>query len=283
MSDDRATAPIGPPARITPALDGVPETLLWPLRSRAGMSVLDRAFFDDPMAVDLLNRIDYDFARFGPVNHWHAVRAKYSDDLIRAYVAQHPEAQILALGEGVETQFWRVDNGTLRWLSVDLPESIALRAQLLPEHPRATNVPLSALDPAMMDHVDASRGLFVTAAGLLMYFEPDDVRALLTRLAAVCTDLPGEVFFDTIPHMLSRRSLKRWEIDKGYVTPPMPFGLARREIGQFEASVPGLTRLEAKNYGDIAPARGRLIYMIGKTPILRNLSPMLLHGRLSAP
>lgn len=50
-------ARIGAGARIAPRLGGVPETLLWPLRSRAGMTVLDRGFFDDPMAVDLLNRI----------------------------------------------------------------------------------------------------------------------------------------------------------------------------------------------------------------------------------
>ena len=95
--------------RIAPTLKDVPETLLWPLRSRAAVSVTDRAFFDDPLAVDTLNRIDYDFGRFGPVSDWHAIRSKWSDDLIRAYLKRFPTAQVLALGEGLETQFWRVE------------------------------------------------------------------------------------------------------------------------------------------------------------------------------
>ena len=30
---------------------------------------------------------------------------------------------MVALGEGLETQFWRVDNGRVRWLTVDCPRS----------------------------------------------------------------------------------------------------------------------------------------------------------------
>ena len=33
----------------------------------------------------------------------------------------HPAGTVVALGEGLETQFWRPDNGRVRWLSVDLP------------------------------------------------------------------------------------------------------------------------------------------------------------------
>ncbi|MEM8553244.1 MAG: class I SAM-dependent methyltransferase [Pseudomonadota bacterium] len=272
-----------PFTRVTPTLDGVPETLLWPLRSRAGVSVLDRAFFDDPLAVDSLNRLDYDFARFGPVNHWHAVRSKYSDELIRAYLAKHPNAQVLALGEGLETQLWRVDNGSVRWLCVDLPESIALRRVLLPEHPRLTELPLSALDPSVFDSVDATDGLFVTAAGLLMYFEPEDVTALVNRIAANTGDIPVDLFFDAIPHWLSRRTLKGWHMQNGYVTPPMPFGLTRKDLPKLLGDVPGLSIVEARNYGDVYPDRNRAMALAGKVPVVRDLAPLLIHGRFQKP
>jgi O-methyltransferase involved in polyketide biosynthesis len=34
---------------------------------------------------------------------------------------------VVALGEGLETQFWRLDNGRVRWLTVDLPDTMDLR------------------------------------------------------------------------------------------------------------------------------------------------------------
>ena len=55
---------------------------------------------------------------------------------------------MVALGEGLETQFWRVDNGSVLWLTVDLPEVVELRRQLLPSDPRARAIAGSALDPA---------------------------------------------------------------------------------------------------------------------------------------
>ncbi|WP_081382324.1 class I SAM-dependent methyltransferase [Rhodovulum visakhapatnamense] len=284
-----ATDVIPMPRRIVPRLDGVPETLLWPLQSRAGITVQDRAFFDDPMAVEILNRIDYDFGRFGPVNHWHAVRSKYSDALIRSYLSVHPQATVLALGEGLETQFWRVDNGQVRWLCVDLPESIALRRQLLPEHPRVQELALSALDPAIFDHVDASRGLFVTAAGLVMYFTAEDTAGLLRRIADHLSGngsdngsgIRAEVFFDTIPPWLSRRALKGWKIDKGYVAPPMPFGLSRKGLDDLAGQVPGLEIIAALSYSDAYPERARLIALLAKLPVARNMAPMMIHGRFS--
>lgn len=43
---------------------------------------------------------------------------------------------VVALSEGLETQFWRLDNGRARWLTVDLPETIELRRRLRPHGPR---------------------------------------------------------------------------------------------------------------------------------------------------
>jgi O-methyltransferase involved in polyketide biosynthesis len=51
----------------------------------------------------------------------------------------------VALGKGLETQFWRVGNGRVTWLSVDLPESISLRDELLPGSPRQRRLARSAL------------------------------------------------------------------------------------------------------------------------------------------
>ena len=39
------------------------------------------------------------------------------------FLAANPDGTVVALGEGLETGFWRVDNGSVNWLTVELPET----------------------------------------------------------------------------------------------------------------------------------------------------------------
>jgi O-methyltransferase involved in polyketide biosynthesis len=64
----------------------------------------------------------------------------------------------------LETQYWRVDNGRAQWITVDLPESVALREKLLPPGPRQRYLAADATDlAAWADEVDRSRPVIVTA------------------------------------------------------------------------------------------------------------------------
>ena len=115
---------------------------------------------------------------------------------IRHFCPGNPTPRSLPSGDGLETSFTRVDNGRIKWVAVDLPESIALRLQFLPDTPRHRNVACSALDFRWMDAVDVSRGVVVTAQGLLMYFEPAHVRELIRQCAGRFAG--GWLIFDTI-------------------------------------------------------------------------------------
>jgi O-methyltransferase involved in polyketide biosynthesis len=58
---------------------------------------------------------------------------------------------VVALGEGLETQFWRVDDGRVRWLTVDLPMAVDVRRRLLGDDPpRRRTLAVSALDFSWM-------------------------------------------------------------------------------------------------------------------------------------
>ena len=54
--------------------------------------------------------------------------------------------------------------GGVRWLTVDLPETVEDRRRLLPEPPRQRTLACSALDERWMEEVDTSRGLMVKLA-----------------------------------------------------------------------------------------------------------------------
>lgn len=130
----------------------------------------------------------------------HAVRVATFDRAVRRFLRSHPAGQVVALGEGLETQFWRVDNGQARWLTVDLPETMELRRQLLPDGPRQMSQPGSALDLSWIDRLNLAEPILVTAQGLLPYFEREQVHGLI---AGIAERLPGAVLVvDVVPEAM---------------------------------------------------------------------------------
>ncbi|MFN8079589.1 MAG: class I SAM-dependent methyltransferase [Kineosporiaceae bacterium] len=196
--------------RIPIALTGVPETLLWTLYFRAQEASRPDTVLHDPLAVELVERIDYPFeARLGRGvrrAQWQGLRSRTFDEQIRRFLAAHPGGTVVALGEGLETQFWRVDDGHVRWVSVDLPESAAVQRRVLPRHERRREIAASALDEGWMnelrdEQVDA-HDVLITAQGLLMYLPREQVHALITRLAA---HVPGaRMLLDGVPRWATR-------------------------------------------------------------------------------
>ena len=140
-------------ASVGVRLDPVPETLLWTLWHRAVEARRPEAVLDDPLALELVERIDFPFEeRFGTgegLSQWQALRARCFDGAVRRFLAEHRGATVVALGEGLETQLWRVDDGRVQWVTVDLPDVIELRRRLLPAHPRTRTLATSVLEPGL--------------------------------------------------------------------------------------------------------------------------------------
>src|SRR5947209_10973182 len=158
--------------RVRPELTGVSETLLWTLYYRAQEAARPDGVLRDPLAVELVERIDYPFAqRLGRGRgraQWQGLRAATFDARVRDFMAEHPAGTVVALGEGLETQFWRVDDGSVRWVGVDLPEVEDLRRRLLPAAERVTSRGESVTDLGWLEEF-AGGPTLVTAQGLLMY------------------------------------------------------------------------------------------------------------------
>lgn len=261
------------PARVKADLTGIPETLLWNVYHRALAARGTHPLLRDPKAIELVERIDYPFSRFGgdPTGQWHSLRVLRFDTEIRRFIADHPRAVVVALGEGLETQFWRVDNGQIRWLSVDLPEAVALRRQLLPDEPRLRTLACSATDPRWMDEVDPGQGVLVSAQGLLMYLQPGDVDRLV-RLAA--RRFPGQaLLFDGVPSWVAARARARRQRRPGYHLPGCAWNVDTAERRRL-ARLPGIAE-----FREFRPARGRgpffgvLLPVLRQIPVLRTCLP----------
>lgn len=105
--------------------------------------------------------------------------------MLRPFLTQHPAGTVVALGEGLGTQFWRLDKAVCSGVTVDLPETLKLRHQLLPDGPRQRSHAGSALDNVWLDLLDPAQPVLVTARAA-RYSQrelvPDLMAAIASRL-----------------------------------------------------------------------------------------------------
>ncbi len=260
------------------ALAGVSATTLWTLHNRASEARRPGGVIDDPWAVRLFDAVGYDYQKFGKPNQSHALRARAFDAVATDYLRAHPKAAVVALAEGLQTSFWRLDAagvlGEATWYSVDLPAVMELREQLLPRDHRIVDIAQSVLDRSWMDRVDGSNGVFITAEGLFMYLDPADVRALIADCAARFPG--GQLMFDSIPPWLSRRTLRGLKLSDRYQAPPMPFGITADDAVALAGRIPGVRAAH-----DVPHVAGRGVFrVLAATPFdqvapLRNNRPSM--------
>lgn len=242
-------------------LTGVSETALLTLHARAQEARRPDAIIDDPMAIALVDSIDADFSKFGSSRQEIALRARAFDLITKRYLASHPDATVVALAEGLQTSFWRLDASLhasrFRWLTVDLPPVVELRRQLLPESPRIALCAQSALDYSWMDRPElmtADEGVFITAEGLLMYLQPEQALELIAECAARFPG--GQMLFDLPPawfSAVSRLGLLRPSLR--YKVPAMPFSRSASELADLANTIPGI---RAVHDLQMPPGRGWL-------------------------
>jgi O-methyltransferase involved in polyketide biosynthesis len=261
--------------KLTVKLTGIPETALWPLHNRAAEARKPDGLLHDPMAVKIADAIDYPFElNFGRPDESHALRSVRFDEEVRRFAQQHPRGTVIALGDGLETQFQRVDDGSITWLSVDLPEVIDIRSRFMIESDRQKHFAGSVLDFRWMDQVNDSRGVFITAQGLLMYLQAAEV----AKLISACAErFPGaEMMFDAIPRWFSALTLRGLQKTKAYRLPPMPWALDVNELDTILSFSPNIVALREIDIG-----RGRsflfgyAFHIIKKLPVIGKKRPSL--------
>jgi O-methyltransferase involved in polyketide biosynthesis len=238
-------------------LTGVAETGLMTLNGRAHQARRPDAIIDDPMAIRLADAIDYDFDKFGRKGQEMALRSLAFDRCAIQYLTKHPDATVIALAEGLQTSFWRLDSALpdarFHWLSIDLPPIIELRQRLLPSSPRITNLAQSVLDYTWMEQVDTNSGVFITAEGLLMYLQPEDAMGLITKCASRFSG--GQMVFDLPPVLVKKLAPKGMRATRRYRVPPMPFSLSASELADLVNTVPGIRAVH-----DLPMPKGRGLF-----------------------
>ncbi|MGF1508065.1 MAG: class I SAM-dependent methyltransferase [Myxococcota bacterium] len=212
------------PRPLLSELSGVPRTLLWTAYCRAEMARAGQ--LHDPHAIRICEAMDLDLAKeFGRPDPCFAKRAQAFDRRLRIFLEKNPGSDVVSLGEGLETQRYRV-SGYNRWISVDLPEAIRVREFFLPSGPAFVHRAMSALDVDWLDELESPK-CFIEAQGLFMYLEPHRVRSLLETIVH---RVSGTLMFDVVPPWVAWGSRLRPPLTLRFRMPVMPWGVSPRRL-----------------------------------------------------
>ena len=248
------------------ALGHVQQTLLIPLWARAEETRKKRPMVRDERARELVDRLDFDFGVFRRAYGTQlgcVLRGMVYDAWVRAFLDRHPTGTVVELGCGLNTRFERIDNGTARWIDVDLPDTIAVRRRYFEATERRTLIAASVLEsdwPAQLARQIDGPCTFVSE-GMLMYLRPADVRRLLTGLASA---FPGsEMALDSISPAIVRHQ-KHHDAMKYMLEAPFQWGI--EDVRTIEEWDPRLRVTDVTSLGDIprrfpeqVPRRYRMI------------------------
>jgi O-methyltransferase involved in polyketide biosynthesis len=186
--------------KIKITLGSVQETLLLPLWGRAIEAQKNNPLLNDPVSVEIINRLDYDFATiaknisFISQYAWVA-RSIHIDRLILQFLNDHPNGTIINLGCGLDTTLERIDNGTLHYYDLDLPDVIDLRNKLVPHNERRNTIASSFLDDKWFNEITIEDNLLIIAAGVFYYFEQNQIKDFFIRIGDHFTN--ADIFFDS--------------------------------------------------------------------------------------
>ncbi len=266
----------------TPLLEGVEETLLLPLFSRAAEQHRKKPLIRDALANEISNRFTASSVeRYRNPSRAGALRSARVDAYLFEFLRKNPSCNVVSLGEGLETQLWRMADVAkdVTWVSVDLHGAISLRRRLLPSDLRNVLFEGSAFSDEWKATVDKKKPTVMLALGLLMYFPERQVTDFLQRLKA---DFAGhELIFDTVPRQIQKSTRFGGKVSDSYTTPPLKWGINLREFPRFFSGALGI---EILSYSSMPKGHYKhvpLEWMASKIPYFReNVIPGLARVRL---
>ena len=193
-------------------LGDVETTALIPLAIKATETERTNARIRDEIAVEIIKTLGVDTKPYDKFMSHEGVIARtiMLDRMVKDFLAKNPSSVIVNLGAGFDNRFSRVDNGSLFWFDIDLPDSIAARKKVFPERERVAMIGESILTENWVSQVKSEaekRGAKVLflAEGLFMYFSMEEITSVLSILK---TEFPNGTLFAEMNNPLMVKNQK---------------------------------------------------------------------------
>jgi len=195
----------------TPKLGDVQETMMIPLWARAVELKKRDPILRDESSQRILDGIDFDFRRFRRAKASQigcCLRSAEFDRYVTEFIQTNPHGTVVDIGAGLNDRRSRVDNGTVTWIDIDLPDSMQLRQEFFSPSDRHHLLSHSIADDGWISSVKelGTPPYFFILEGVMMYLTPSIVNQLFVNIAR---DFPGSlVCFDTLSDWALRK--QRW-------------------------------------------------------------------------
>ena len=192
-----------------PELTTVSETLYVPLLGRIYASKHCPDILFDEKALALWDQLPQSVREMPGQNEYtslaSAVRSANTDHSLQAFLDEHPNGTIVNVGCGLETLYYRNDNGKALWFELDFPGVLELRSSYFPEEARDRYLPYSMFDYSWITSVrEAAYGpVMIIAAGLFYYFKEEQVIDFIRHLASFDD---AQLIFDAVSSSGIKRS-----------------------------------------------------------------------------
>ncbi|MHB8084766.1 MAG: class I SAM-dependent methyltransferase [Dehalococcoidia bacterium] len=203
-----------------------------------------------------------------------SLRAKRFDEYARDFLKSNPDGTIVNLGCGLDTRFWRIDNGRMSFYDLDLPEVIEIKKKLCNETERYHMVASSVLDFSWMPLVQQSKGPFLfLAEGLLMYMEKAAVKGLILKLQSesrgcelVCEIVNESVTRGWLKGLMNMRMHKQLHVGSGAT-----FISGVKDGHEIEGWSPGIKLLDEWSHFDSNEPKLAWVRLFGKIPSMKRV------------
>ena len=177
---------------MTLTLGDVQETAFIPVAIKANESLRKNARIKDDIAVKIVQHLDIDTSKFDKFLSHEGVIARtlMLDRMVKNFIAENPNTVIVNIGAGFDNRFSRVDNGTISWIDLDLPDSIIARQKVFAEHERVTMLSGSVLNDnwctAVKEKIPQTNAkVLFLAEGLFMYLTLEEISKVLSILKVI--------------------------------------------------------------------------------------------------
>lgn len=178
-------------------LEGVEDTLFIPLTARVTVSKKFPEYFFDSKALEMeglikdmgIEKKSSEYAMIANV-----ARSYNLDEMAQSFIDRHDECNIVNLGVGLETSYYRIDRKNSIFIEVDLPEVIELREKYLEVGANEKFVKGDLFKLDWCEELDTTLPTLLIVSGVFQYFHENEVLKFISDVKNVFEN--GELIFD---------------------------------------------------------------------------------------
>ena len=190
--------------------DIIGETSLLALYMRSLESKKKKGIIKDSMAIQLVDKIDYDFEKWKKYKVMLtsiALRTNYFDNQLISFIQRRKKPVIVIIGCGLDSRYNRIKEsvGDAKFYQLDIPEVIDIRKQYIPVQKNEKYISASMLEDEWIKKIkeENPNGEFLfIIEGVLVYFTEKDVKSTFRKLANNFSN--SEILFDMISTKMSK-------------------------------------------------------------------------------